>query len=390
MEAYPKDEQPYDLLSANWEWERCDDQHYFESKLNKDTGKLEPQPNRNRHYYETNLKSVKESQGAAIRPKEAFLVRPHYCRSKRYSPMSVSEAQDCRALFKEFAEMQDSDDSYLDFADRFGFLDVPAHLWLNDASDVAVQGEPLYFWRKQHWLMRYALKLWDWIKENSFKESEALISWDDKIPGTVHFKLGGKPDIAAFIAGDTNWNGKDKREVVLFGPATTLIQCREKKYEWFVMSGTLYGINASRNDLKLPALKILQGIANAALFLYPVKSMLKLDEKTEEFTSQIYPSSLLALMWWQLSQFVSGEKELKQCPICLHWADVTDLKGTWKKHRSCANKDRVTKGRKIKVIEKLLSGGLTIHEISQQLNLKERHIERWLKEEEESGNGRKS
>ena len=91
-------------------------------------------------------------------------------------------------------------------------------------------------------------------------------------------------------------------------------------------------------------------------------------------------------MWYELLQIITGERKIKQCPICLQWSDVTKVKGSWAKHRDCANWDRVTKSRKLKNIKILFTQGKSLNEIANILKVDVHHIERWLKEDKEGEN----
>ena len=90
-------------------------------------------------------------------------------------------------------------------------------------------------------------------------------------------------------------------------------------------------------------------------------------------------------MWLQFVQVVSGERRIEMCKICESWSDITDEKKgkkPWDRHRECANKDAVTKSRKLPDVRRLLIEGKALDEIAKQLNIKERDAQRWLEESE--------
>ena len=58
------------------------------------------------------------------------------------------------------------------------------------------------------------------------------------------------------------------------------------------------------------------------------------------------PENLLAAMWYQFLQTITGEKKFKRCAVCNNWEDVTYKKATWKQHPECGNRKRVNRYRK--------------------------------------------
>lgn len=62
----------------------------------------------------------------------------------------------------------------------------------------------------------------------------------------------------------------------------------------------------------------------------------------------IKPNSLLAAMWYQLSEEIAGNRKYKQCEFCHHWQDVTDNNENWRYHADCGSKERVNRYRRKK------------------------------------------
>ena len=361
---HPENDYTFDLVNMDWRWTHYDN-YYMENEVNPVS-----------HGYEKDL----DVQGPHIVYKPTSRPVPYY-------PLRESEtpSKENPILFKLLSE-SDTTDSYIDFANKYGHLANPQPLRPKGPdNDNILQGESLYFWRKHQWLMKYSLQLWDWIKSDNFEKLSSVIKWDQNLPYTFSFRLGREEDIKSSLSGDPNWSN----DPYIIGSAS-LNFCHEEQHDRFVLNGNLMGLYELKDvlklgDFRLPAIKTLQMIINSQLHEHPSRSMLTLDNKKQDYVNQLIPSSLLASMWLQLSQYVAGEKKIKQCPICRQWSDVTNTKGSWIKHRECANWDRVTKGRKLKEIKKLSNEGLSVNEIVQHVNVEKHHIERWLKEEIKEG-----
>jgi hypothetical protein len=55
------------------------------------------------------------------------------------------------------------------------------------------------------------------------------------------------------------------------------------------------------------------------------------------------PDTLLATMWFQLYQILSGHKKLKRCLVCQQLMDVTDCRRSKRKHDHCSKRERMRK-----------------------------------------------
>lgn len=351
----------YDLVNMDWRWTHYDN-----------------------YYWDNEAKPISQGYGKTLDAQGPHIVYKPTSRPVPYHPLQESETptKEKPVLFKLFSE-SDTPSSYIDFANKYGHLSEPQTLRFKDPdNDNILHGESLHFWRRQQWLMKYSLQLWGWIKNDNIKKLSSVIKWDQNLPYTFNFQLGTSEDIESFLSNGPNWN----KNTHLIGQAGWLSSCNEKEHERFILNGHLMGLYELRDvlklgDVRLPAIKTLQLIINSQLHEHPSRSMLTLDNKKQDYNNQLIPSSLLASMWLQFSQYVAGEKKIKQCPICRQWSDVTNTKGSWIKHRECANWDRVTKGRKLKEIKKLLNEGLSVNEIVQHVNVEKHHVERWLEEE---------
>lgn len=354
-----ENDQAYDLVNTELRWAHYDD-YYWENEA-------KPHP---RNYNEE-----LDAQGP-------YMVHKVTSRAVHYFPLREidSPTKESPVLFKLFSDMDATPESYLNFACKYGHLNEPLYLWFKDIPDNVLHGESLYFWRRHQWLMRYSLQLWDWIKGDNLEKLSSCIKWDQNLPYTFSFQIGSEEDINSFLSKDHNWS----KSPYIIGNAN-LYFCHEEQQDRFVLNSNLTGLYELKDvlkigDVRLPAIKALQLIINSQLREYPSSYMLTLNGKKQDYVNQLIPGSILASMWLQLSQYIAGEKRIKQCPICRQWSDVTNVKGSWIKHRECANWDRVTKKRKFENAKKLLSENKSLEDVSQFLNLEKHHIERWLSE----------
>ena len=90
-------------------------------------------------------------------------------------------------------------------------------------------------------------------------------------------------------------------------------------------------------------------------------------DKTYKLKASLVPSSLLALLWYQIFQFANGEKLFKQCLICGQIADAKSNK--WLTHRKdCINRERSKIVAKIDRALKFEAKGLPVKQIAKRMN----------------------
>jgi len=289
---------------------------------------------------------------------------------------TYSPSKETLILFKLFSDMNSAPESYVDFANKYGTLKHAEILFLDDRKDNYVFGESILFWYRQQWMLKYAGLLWEWIKNNDKEKLSLVIKWKDE--RNIDFQLGSQQTMENFISNKFSWTGY--AYVFHFGK---LECCINNNYR---LSGKISNVYAIRQqtqvgDILLPAINLLQSIINYYLYTYPTKLTLFYNVKKRHYQQHLTPTNLLGAMWYQFQQVITGERKIKQCPICRQWSDVTTIKGSWEKHRDCANWDRVTKGRKIKKILALKEQGLFNQDIANDVNVDIYDVERWLGEE---------
>ena len=117
---------------------------------------------------ERSAKKPPERKGARIVTGEPS--GPHIVRD-RGSLRTTRPLEFHRTLFMEFARLDESDESCIGFANRFGFLGV----FLNEKADdrVGPEGESLLFWRDRIADMRRAVEAWQ-ASPDTFASSQEL------------------------------------------------------------------------------------------------------------------------------------------------------------------------------------------------------------------------
>ena len=107
---------------------------------------------------------------------------------------------------------------------------------------------------------------------------------------------------------------------------------------------------------------------------YPCEVRHHFDPNQNKWVPLIRPSSLLAAMWYQFTEWLAGNKKYKQCRECKKWMDTTDKNINNDYHDECANKGRVRKWRTKKAAMKLFAEGRSHQEIALKLNQTESDI----------------
>ena len=101
---------------------------------------------------------------------------------------------------------------------------------------------------------------------------------------------------------------------------------------------------------------------------YPCEVRHHFDPVQNKWAPLIRPSSLLAAMWYQLTEWLAGEKKYRQCKGCNAWMDITDKNSNNYFHADCANRLRVRKSRLKKAVLKLFAEGYPTKDIANMLN----------------------
>jgi hypothetical protein len=277
--------------------------------------------------------------------KDGFIVeRPDSTELIRYEDALTSNPP----LFSIFSDL-DAEADILEFANNHGLL---LGRTMDLESDTpTLSREKVAFWQHQIHRMRDLMEIWQWSMGGELAKLSQVITWP--APDRIWVKLS-----------DLSWGTTAQKHPVMF---------EEFHY----------------GDLILPAKFFVQQQINDKLKEYPVLPRLLFDE-ANNLQQYFYPSSLLAGLWYQAFQFFSSEIKIDRCRICGQWEDVSDKNVNWTSHAACVQRDAKIKNRKFPKVKDLIRQGVPVADISKELHVDERAINRWLTmEAERTDNQRK-
>jgi len=250
-------------------------------------------------------------------------------------------------LFTLFAELPVGDDdeslkAILNFTNQHGLLN--AGLTMDNSQidngirtySTIFQGISLHFYLTQIWEMKNAFRIWNWLQEKNSSTLSKVIRWTND--DNIQYFFGELEDIDIFSSTGIQYDSNGNCLTDLKGCIIP------RSYKLFDKPQHNVLKKIKKDDYFLPAKFVIQKIINKNLSKYPVKPLLLMDNN-ETLKQFFVPSSLLACMWFQFFQVVTGERKIKQCFYCGKWENVTDKYSSWKYHSRCGNYARVKKYR---------------------------------------------
>lgn len=263
------------------------------------------------------------------------------------SYISMKPLDEESALFREFADLNGSPDSFIEFADQHGLLLRSHRLNLWDGMvNKSIGADLLSSWGYEHWILKKAIEVWDLLQDKGeYHKLHRLVKWDK----------------SGFYV-----EARDKDRAYL---ASSSVSTQDQAFPRF-----------KPGDAFLPAQYFVQTQINRKLREYRVNPML-LMSTGNKLKQYFVPENLLAAMWFQFFQAVTGEKRYKRCDICKKWVDVTDKNETWTTHSTCANRKRVAKSRKKGKAFQMHTNGMSIEDIAVKLRIDAKWVIEWLREE---------
>jgi hypothetical protein len=263
--------------------------------------------------------------------------------------------EECPALFRDFAALPVTEEAILDFANRFGSLElhnrfeVPHPNVPDDPETVSVvYGDELRRWREQIDTMRVAVELWDATRTGDRGRLTERIRW-----GTDAY---GGPRVSYHDA--------------MTGPAGVLIA-----------SSTFHPDLLARwreNEPIRPARAYLRRIVNKASDGCASPRLLE-DLKSGADDWKLVPSSLLGSLWLQLGEAIGRNKKHRECSVCKRWFEIKEHGGRKDKQFCGPNcRTRVYRQRQEQA-RQLRAEGKTPKAIAQKLGTDTKTINRWLK-----------
>ena len=195
-----------------------------------------------------------------------------------------------------------------------------------------VFGESLGFWRREIRDMRCTLKLWGWLVNQNMVALERVIHWSKDGHGVNYVLTDWEMLPEAKAADDI----MDQLKATQTPFSAGLLASKDHHGEIFA--------RFKPGDVLLPARYLVQSRINKKLQEHLVRPRLLMNERNQ-LEPYFYPESLLAALWYQFFRVATGKNQLKRCSVCGLWADVTEKRKNWSRHKECANQERVRRSR---------------------------------------------
>ncbi|HHY39481.1 MAG TPA: hypothetical protein GX507_11255 [Clostridia bacterium] len=311
-------------------------------------------------------------------------------------------------LFLEFAGLKPTREGILEFANRYGMLtrgeevltpvysfekgqsppwkhqNVLGHYEFQGRVYGGIFGESLDFWVKEITAMRRLVRVWEWLKDGKADKLRLVIKWADDGRGIRYF-LGDEHDLERYAKEGVRYI-QDKRGRWIpnvFG-----------EFGWLVVADHSPGDERMlklfpRGDVVLPARYLLQKKINEKLSPSkgnPVYARLIWNAKTSRLKTYLVPDNLLSAIWFQFSQAVTGKKNVKRCPKCGEWTDISNEKNPakWRGHKECLGPARSKRRReRVKETLRLWREGVPVEEIERIMagkGAKPGSVRRWIED----------
>lgn len=295
------------------------------------------------------------------------------------------------ALFREFASLDTDDlDQLLGFANRHGMLGLEEPIRLEaETPPHRVMGERYMSWRLAIRGLRRTVRLWDAVARGDTDELSGWVVAHDAInKGLWETIIGENPSlfpgnvrtdtIPGDILGETRvWGVTDPYDDAKGWPDwfhTSLawmwrVYSRPELAERFMYMGSDRDYSRSTaSPLVSVATRVVAGTINQVLDKR-VSPFLSPDIVGSRPVMRFYPNSLLAALWFQFAQAVTGNKDYRQCRDCRHWFEVSaedDARTARRLFCSSACKSRDYRRRKDRAVE-LRAEGLKPAAVAERL-----------------------
>lgn len=263
--------------------------------------------------------------------------------------------EDHPGLFATFAEIKEGPDSeltsrILGFANKYGRLGQPTWVYSVDGkgNSQMITGEGLNIWKKEIEDMALANKLWRWLNNASMTNLALHVRWNQRAVGVSYAPL-------------TDLGGLE--ELNKPGHPAGLV---------YAVSDD---ISFSTDDPIGPTKYFLKKLINEKLAGH-VSPRVVMDHKYK-LIPYFIPDSLLAAMWFQFFQAVTGATDFIQCEIC---GGLIEKKrggrSTKKVHTHCSKNRSYKKGK----ARDMFKEGVSLPDIADIIGEKQEIVTEWTKE----------
>lgn len=262
------------------------------------------------------------------------------------------------ALFKNFADIEQTQEGILAFANEYGALGGFASTLIGRDARVdddenpyyAVQAEPLDIWLSEIRAVRHAIHLWEALKRKDTEFLSKFIQWKE--------------------------DSTTKRETAEYrgpqfgvtGLSAESLSIRPELRSVFVPGDVIY-----------PGWFSLHEVINQNLNLHDSAPRLLWQQNRGKFRSTvlIVPGSLIAAIWIQFAKAVEGDRDHQQCEECKKWYEISgDRRGG---ARFCSDPCRFRAYRKRqKEAQQLHAAGAGPKDIAKQLGSDAKTVKGWI------------
>ena len=290
-------------------------------------------------YSGENINAALDAQGPFIVPAPNFTWRNFY-----FTETVDANSSKNKSMLGEFIGIVPTGENFCKFADNYADLHLTAPLFplREGAEEYVVPEQSVRFWQRSHLLLKCAFELSEWIKCKDVDKINRIIQWD--INPELQFFTSFSYMLGSTATVEKNLSDKTCHRYML-SQFETLTICEENPTIFLLEGKAPMICRADRKDGsgkwvfhpdKMEAAKrLLAKLLNDNMSIYTTKATPYYDQILKTIVPSFAPSSILALMWYQLYKIIVGESRYKRCAICNQWQDVTHARTNWKSHRDC-------------------------------------------------------
>jgi hypothetical protein len=289
---------------------------------------------------------------------QARVLIENFGREVRYTP--YRPLQKHPALFRTFAALEPTEDSFRSFADGYGNLGFAQMVSVKpptrQGGPIGVTGEPYDVWRTALGGLKEAVYLWDLFQQAKRDELEQIIRWDrDALGQPLAVYYVPKRDLL------TN-------KKIAPGDSVEIASPRSHQH-WLNYMGA--------QDYFTPAKALLLRWVNVEIGKH-VAARLLYDVDKAEPVLRMVPRNLLGCLWLQLAQNISGDKTLRVCAACRKWFEIP-ARGSRSDKQFCSDKCRTRAYRqRMEKAKQLREQGKKPKQIAEELGVDLATVRQWI------------
>ena len=282
---------------------------------------------------------------------ERFLIYRYQGRSEPVMKQCRSfDLEEKSSLYMKFTKLDLTEESIIDFADKYGFLDSPQEIsapfqW----PRFNPRGERLQFWEKEILEMKNAVNIWQASGEKNYDLDylKKCISFEKK-DFSMRYYTWCIPDEEI-----PNREGYARNRAVSF-PIP----------QW-----------CNDDDFMIIALCLLDNLINTKLENNKLAPRLKFSENPVKKNPNrleicFQSTNLIGALWLQLARAIDASQELRRCIMCPNWFEIGSLQGTSRRDKLfCSDRCRKKASRLRKETKQLLKDGEGINTIAKSINI---------------------